>query len=52
MIPHHSMAVFMTKKLKENNPNLPDELNELADNIIQNQENEILIMKKIQKNII
>ena len=51
MIPHHSMAVFMTKKLKENNPYLADDLNELTNKIIKNQENEILIMKKIQKNM-
>lgn len=52
MIPHHSMAIFMTKKLKENNPELSNQLNNLTNNIIKNQENEIIIMKKIQKNII
>ncbi len=42
MIPHHSMAVHMSKKLleKENNISL------FVKNIIKNQEDEILILKK------
>ena len=42
MIPHHSMAVHMSKKLleKENN------ISSLVKDIIKNQENEILILKK------
>ena len=42
MIPHHSMAVHMSKKLleKENN------ISSFLQNIIQNQENEIVILKK------
>lgn len=41
MIPHHSMAVFMSKKLlkKENN------ITPFIENIIKTQENEILILK-------
>lgn len=42
MIPHHSMAVHMSKKLleKENN------ISSFIQSIIKNQENEILILKK------
>jgi len=42
MIPHHSMAVHMSKKLleKENN------ISPFVKDIIKNQENEILILKK------
>lgn len=42
MIPHHSMAVHMSKKLleKENN------ISSFVKDIIKNQENEILILKK------
>lgn len=41
MIPHHSMAIHMSKKLleKENN------ISSLVENIIKNQENEISILK-------
>ena len=41
MIPHHSMAVHMSKKLleKENNISL------FAENLIKNQENEITFLK-------
>jgi hypothetical protein len=43
MIPHHSMAVHMSKKLleKENITSSP-----FVENIIKTQENEILILKK------
>lgn len=44
MIPHHSMAVLMTKKLIQNQPDL---LKEFASNIIVNQEKEIKYMKHI-----
>lgn len=42
MIPHHSMAVHMSKKLLERNNNIPDFLK----NVITNQESEIHFMKK------
>jgi hypothetical protein len=45
MIPHHSMAVFMSKKLKEKNIVNNDIINSLIDNIILTQEQEINIMK-------
>jgi len=42
MIPHHSMAVHMSKKLLEKeNITSP-----FVENIIKTQENEILILKK------
>jgi len=41
MIPHHSMAIHMSKKLLEKENNLKDFLQ----NIINTQENEILFMK-------
>lgn len=44
MIPHHSMAVLMSKKLLDKTPNL--ELHTLAKNIIESQEREIQFMKK------
>ena len=43
MIPHHSMAIHMSKKLLENNNNISPFL----ENIIKTQENEITIFKKI-----
>ena len=43
MIPHHSMALHMSKRLLERNP--PPELSEFAKNIIKTQENEIRFMK-------
>jgi hypothetical protein len=42
MIPHHSMAVHMSKKLLEKNNNIPDFLK----NVINSQESEIQFMKK------
>lgn len=45
MIPHHSMAVHMSKKLLERNPAPAPELAEFARNIIKTQENEIRFMK-------
>ena len=41
MIPHHSMAVHMSKKLLETNNNIPDFLK----NVITSQESEIQFMK-------
>lgn len=42
MIPHHSMAVHMSKKLLEKKNNISS----FVQNIINNQENEILFLKK------
>lgn len=43
MIPHHSMAVHMSKKILEKENNIP--ISEFAKNIIKNQENEIKFLK-------
>lgn len=43
MIPHHSMAIHMSKKLLERNPS--PELAEFARNIIKTQDAEISFMK-------
>ena len=45
MIPHHSMAIHMSKKLIEKNTNISD----FAKNIIQTQESEIDFLKKMLK---
>lgn len=45
MIPHHSMAVLMSKKIKEKSKN-PQVIN-LANNIIESQNREINLMKNI-----
>jgi len=47
MIPHHSMAIHMSKKLleKEEN-NIPTTISEFVKNIIKTQENEIKFLKK------
>jgi uncharacterized membrane protein YGL010W len=42
MIPHHSMAIHMSKKLLEKENNMENFLK----NIITTQENEILVLKK------
>jgi uncharacterized protein (DUF305 family) len=42
MIPHHSMAIHMSKKLLENNNNISPFL----ENIIKTQEKEITFLKK------
>jgi len=42
MIPHHSMAIHMSKKLLEKNNNISPFL----ENIIKTQENEIIILKQ------
>lgn len=49
MIPHHSMAILMSKKLLENNNKLSVETHNLANNIINTQQQEINFMKKIYK---
>lgn len=41
MIPHHSMAVMMSKRLEKK----PNSIQHLLDQIIQGQEKEIVIMK-------
>jgi hypothetical protein len=41
MIPHHSMAVMMSKRLEKK----PNSIQHLLDQIIQSQEKEIIIMK-------
>ncbi len=47
MIPHHSMAVHMSNKLIENNPDVNVSIKRFAKNIIAGQENEIIFMKNI-----
>lgn len=42
MIPHHSMAIHMSKKLLEKNNNI----SHFLENIIKTQENEIIFLKK------
>ena len=42
MIPHHSMAIHMSKKLLEKNNNI----SQFLQNIIKTQENEIIILKQ------
>jgi hypothetical protein len=46
MIPHHSMAVFMSEKIKQKNIIKDQEINDLVSNIITTQEEEIRLMKK------
>jgi hypothetical protein len=47
MIPHHSMAILMSERIKEKtiNPNI----SQLADNIINSQKKEIKLMKQLKK---
>jgi uncharacterized protein (DUF305 family) len=45
MIPHHSMAILMAKKIKEKTHN--DDIKQLADNIIKTQTTEIVLMEKL-----
>jgi uncharacterized protein (DUF305 family) len=42
MIPHHSMAVLMSKRLEKK----PNTIQPLLEEIIKNQEKEIIIMKQ------
>lgn len=46
MIPHHSMAILMSRRLLEKNPGLPEEDREFVEKIIQAQTDEIEWMKK------
>lgn len=46
MIPHHSMAVHMSKKLLEKENNIPTSMSQFVQNIIKTQENEIKVLKK------
>ena len=41
MIPHHSMAIMMSKRLEQH----PNSIPHLLDQIIQTQEKEIILMK-------
>ncbi len=50
MIPHHSMAIFMSKKILEKEID-NKKVNDLATNIINNQEKEIDIMLNKQSKI-
>ena len=50
MIVHHSMGVLMSRKLLEKNLSIPQELKDLAVNIIKTQENEINILKNLELN--
>ena len=45
MIPHHSMAIHMSKKLL----NKQNTIQPFLQNIIENQENEIVYMKQLSK---
>lgn len=46
MIPHHSMAVHMSRKLLETSTTTP-EIQRFVQSIIQNQEDEIMYMKRL-----
>lgn len=45
MIPHHSMAVLMSRRLIEKEPN--DRMKEFAQTVIRQQESEIEFLKKV-----
>ncbi len=45
MIPHHSMAIHMSKKLLDNQPDT--KIKDLVVNIIKSQESEIQYMKRV-----
>lgn len=47
MIPHHSMAILMSKKLIEKNNNFKPIIKQFINNIIDTQNNEIKFMKTI-----
>lgn len=47
MIPHHSMAVFISKKLLQNQEEVSPRLRELADNIIKTQSQELEVLKSM-----
>ncbi len=46
MIPHHSAAIMMSKRLRLTNNNIPD----LTNQIIKSQQDEIIYMKHILNN--
>lgn len=48
MIPHHSMAILMSKKLLEKKIELNPDIKYLATSIIQGQEKEIKLMKQFE----
>jgi hypothetical protein len=48
MIPHHSMAIHMSKKLLQKNNTLTDEERRLINSIIITQEKEIELMKSLE----
>jgi hypothetical protein len=47
MIPHHSMAILMSKQLKEKGLIQNKQLVQLVNNIIQTQQEEINLMKSL-----
>jgi hypothetical protein len=47
MIPHHSMAILMSKQLKEKGEIQNKQLDQLVNNIIQTQQEEINLMKSL-----
>ena len=49
MIPHHSMAILMSKKIKEKTKN--KDISQLADNIIKTQISEINTLEAIERNL-
>ena len=46
MIPHHSMAIYMSKKLLEKDGNLEEDRKRFLNNLINLQEDEIKLLKK------
>ena len=48
MIPHHSMAILMSKRLLENYNNISVEMREFVSNIINTQQQEIYFMKSLK----
>jgi uncharacterized protein (DUF305 family) len=47
MIPHHSMAILMSKRLEKK----PNSIQHLLDQIIETQKKEIIIMKQYLEGI-
>ena len=47
MIPHHSMAIFMSQTYQQNHKNISSKMNTLLENIIQTQIKEINILKDL-----
>ena len=48
MIPHHSMAIHMSRQLLDKNVEMSDTEKELLESIIKTQEKEIEIMKQLE----